>query len=143
MLIGHNKFPDNIIQVMPMRTQTYGLCYKLQFSNPLPDPPNAPLALFMINYAKGIDKLKKIKLLIASNNTWQGIITDNWPYSKMPPLIEQKFTPNVYKVTFVNMEENIWKFRKGDENFNKCIENKDDGKCLSIFDVTFDESKDR
>ena len=108
----------------------------------MPDPPDA-LILTIVNNGKGIDKLKKINILIASNNTWQGIIINGWPYSKAPTLLEQKFIPNVYKMAYVHLEENLWKNRNGYTNFNKCIMDKDDGNCLSIFDIKTNEMENR
>ena len=140
--IGFNKFVDNTIKLTPVRTIYHGLCYKIQFSNSFPDFPEA-LTLIVLENTSGRDELKKINMLIASNNTWQGIIINNWPYNKAPPLIEQKFIPNVMKMAYVHLEENVWKKRTGNENFKKCMENKVDNKCVSIFDITSNEAKNQ
>ena len=39
--------------------------------------------MFIISsFNQGIDKLENIDLIIAANDTWQGIVEDNWPYSQ-------------------------------------------------------------
>ena len=95
------------------------------------------------SWTQEIDKLSRVYLMLASDNTWQGIVFNKWPYSKAPPLIEQKFVTNAYKMAHIHLEENLWKSRNGYGDFNKCVEDKDDEKCVSIFDITFDKSTKR
>ena len=38
--------------------------------------------IFIGSSIQSKDKLEKIHLMIAANNTWQGIVGYNWPYSK-------------------------------------------------------------
>ena len=74
------------IEVIPVRTIYRGLCYKLKLSNPLPLSSitlNPDYFMFHItSFIQGIDSLKHIDLMIAANNTWQGIVGNNWPYSQ-------------------------------------------------------------
>ena len=74
------------IELIPVRTIYRGLCYKLKLSNPLPLSSitlNPDYFLFHISsFIQGIDKLEHIDLMIAANNTWQGIVGNNWPYSQ-------------------------------------------------------------
>ena len=58
-----------------------GLCYKMTASKPMPLNPDNFL-FFVSNFNQSEDKLEKINLMIAANDTWQGIIGDYWPYSK-------------------------------------------------------------
>ena len=64
---------DGNIDVQPIRTLLRGICYKLTFSDPLTlDMYNSnSLVLFVSSYN---DDLKKIQLMIAEKNTWQGIV---------------------------------------------------------------------
>ena len=131
---------NNGIEITPIKTIINGLCYKIQLSNSLPNPPDF-FKLTLYSPENGRDKIEKIRMLIASNNTWQGIINSNWPYSRAPPLIQKEFTPNIHKVVRINLEENVWKLRSGIEDFNKCMKDKDNGKCLSLFDISPNEYK--
>ena len=74
------------IELIPVRTIYRGLCYKLKLSNPLPSSSialNPDYFMFHISsFIQGIDKLEHIDLMIAANNTWQGIVGNNWPYSQ-------------------------------------------------------------
>ena len=127
------------MEVTPVKTQYHGLCYKLQLLKPLPDPPYS-LGLGIRTFGKDRDRLKKVNVLIASNNTWQGIITNNWPY-KAPPLIGGKFVPDKYNMVDIRLKENLKKFRRGYDDFNQCMKDKDNKKCVSIFDLTINESQ--
>ena len=76
-----NNFVDYLgkngtLEVIPIRTMTKGLCYKLTPSNPL------QMNFFIGSSIQGLDKLEKINLMIAANDTWQGIVAGRWPYSK-------------------------------------------------------------
>ena len=74
------------IELIPVRTIYRGLCYKLKLSNPLPSNSialNPDYFIFQISsFTQGIDKMDHIDLMIAANNTWQGIVGNNWPYSQ-------------------------------------------------------------
>ena len=74
------------IELIPVRTIYRGLCYKLKLSKPLLlnsvtlDPDY--FIFFVSSFVKGIDELEHVDLMIAANNTWQGVVGDIWPYSK-------------------------------------------------------------
>jgi hypothetical protein len=80
--------------VIPVRTVFQGLCYKLKLSNPLPlnsvtlNPEY--FSFYVSSFSQGIDKLEKINLMIAANNTWQGIVENNWPYSQGREISKKK-----------------------------------------------------
>ena len=67
------------------------------------------LTLLITSSDLGIDTLRQMHLLIAANNTWQGIIHKSWPYGKTPPFIYGDFALESYKLFFIHLEENIWK----------------------------------
>ena len=118
--------------MLPVQTPLLGLCYKLIFSTPLPDYPKH-LSLVIDVSSQGIDSLKKIHLLIASPDTWTGIIPKMWPYSKVPPLIHGDLELRIMNSYFIELEENIWNQRTGNIDFNTCMGDINE-KCASIFD---------
>ena len=78
---SHNYYVDyfgnnGTIEIIPVRT-TQGLCYKLT-----PSEPPGYMNIFIGSSSQSKDKLEKINLMIAANNTWQGIVGNKWPYSK-------------------------------------------------------------
>ena len=83
--LGTHNYNDYLstrrIEVIPVRTIFQGLCYKLKLSNPLPKNQGY-FVIFVTSSIQGVDKLEKIDLMIAANDTWQGIVTNNWPYNK-------------------------------------------------------------
>ena len=79
------------IETIPIRTVLRGLCYKLKLSNPLPLIPD--YLYLVISSNQTIDKLEKINLMIAANDTWQGLVGNNWPYSKGLKISEGFFNP--------------------------------------------------
>ena len=66
------------IEVIPVRTIFQGLCYKLKLSKSLPLNPDY-FIIFVTSSIQDGDKLEKIDLMIAADDTWQGIVSDNWP----------------------------------------------------------------
>ena len=66
------------LEIIPVRTTTQGLCYKLTLSNIHMNE----LVFFIGSSIQGLDKLEKINLMIATNDTWQGIVGNKWPYTK-------------------------------------------------------------
>ena len=82
-----NYFGKNgTIEIIPIRTTTQGLCYKLTISDP------EYMNIFIGSSNHSIDKLEKINLMIAANNTWQGIVGYNWPYSKGLKISKRLYT---------------------------------------------------
>ena len=79
----HNYYVDyygnnGTIEIIPIRTTNQGLCYKLTPSDSEPGYMN----IFIGSSNQSIDKLEKINLMIATHNTWQGIVGFKWPYTK-------------------------------------------------------------
>ena len=90
-----------------------------------------------------IDRLKKVHLFIASENTWQGIIINHWPYDQSPPIISLNFLQNSAAMALIDLSENVFKNREGDTNYTKCFNTKTDDNCTSIFDIAYDENLNR
>ena len=88
--------------MLPVQTPLLGLCYKLNFSTPLPDYPHH-LSLVINTECQGADSLKKIRLLIASEDTWTGIIPKMWPYSRVPPLIHEDLELKIMHSYFIEL----------------------------------------
>ena len=118
-----------------------GLCYKLNVSKSfIPTGDHGLLdsgfGLMLKSYNKGIDKLAKFKLIIAAENTWQGIIYDKWFYSgKAPPIINADLIPGLSKNYFIDLEANIWNYKNGKTSFDSCVAKNEKESCLSIFDT--------
>ena len=122
------------IEVAPIKSGTSGLCYKVKFSDPLPYYPDYE-TLVISSSTQGIDKLEKVNILVASSNTWQGIFSKRWPYSKSTPLsIDGIFSTEVTNIFMVDLEENVWKSRDGNSNFDECMDDRYMKDCKSIFD---------
>ena len=90
-----------------------------------------------------IDRVKKVHLLIASENTWQGIVTNTWPYDLSPPIITRDFLQSSATMAIIDLSENVFKNRNGDTDYKKCFNTKSDNKCTSMFDISFDEHLNR
>ena len=73
--VGVHKYDnEGKIEVIPVPTILRGLCYKIKFSKPLLYNPDwtSYRQLIVSSSVKGVDELKNIDILIASENTWQG-----------------------------------------------------------------------
>ena len=74
--IGTQEHHGRRIEMQPLITRAKGMCFKLNFSNSLEDQED-PLILYVSNLN---DEVKKIHIIIAEKNTWQG--------TKMPTAVE-------------------------------------------------------
>jgi hypothetical protein len=72
----------------------------LKLSDPLTANPNY-FPFLVSSYIQGIDKLEKMNLMIAANNTWQGIVGDNWPYGQGKKISKKKSRPRYHKTYYV------------------------------------------
>ena len=68
--IGKHDYNGTRIEVVPIRTISYGLCYKFNMSNPFPSFDTLQMAIGSSSLET--DKLNKVDLFIAAENTWQG-----------------------------------------------------------------------
>ena len=96
------------------------------------------LQLFISSSASSVDKLENLLFFIASDNTWQGVVINDWPYSNTPPLVRGVFSTETRSEISVDLDENMWKYREGVSDFDECM---NDGlndqpmkECVSIFD---------
>ena len=137
--IGKHDYFGLQLTLLPVRTMHRGLCYKLE---PLSDQ-SLPLYLIVTSSSKNEDKLKKIHLFVASNNTWQGTIIVRWPYSKVPPLVTGEFDTESYKIITVDLKENQWNYRTGVSDFDDCMNEYNSSKCSSIFDPALCEYQNK
>ena len=69
--IGNHDYNGTRIEVVPIKTMGHGLCYKFNMSNPFPFYGNM-LHMVIGSSDLGTDKLNKVDLFIAAENTWQG-----------------------------------------------------------------------
>ena len=95
------------------------------------------LKLIISSSTSGVDKLERILFYIASDDTWQGVIINDWPYSNTPLLVMGVFSTEITSLISVDLGQNIWKYRKGISDFNECMNTMYDQpmqECISIFD---------
>ena len=92
------------------------------------------MILYTSTSLSGINKLKKMNLFIASEETWQGVIGKTWPYSKFPLALSGKFQTKIMDIHFAWIEENDWKFLEGKTDFDECMDDNQSQHCVSIFD---------
>ena len=130
--IGEHDYYGTRIEVVPIRTMVDGLCYKFNLSNPFPSYNR--LQIVIGSSILGTDKLNKVDLFIAAENTWQGLIYHDWPYSKIPLTASGVFSTEVAKIITIDLEENVWNYRDGEDNFGDCMNGLQRSKCASIFD---------
>ena len=131
--IGEQDYNGTRIEVVPIRTVGNGLCYKFHLTNPFPLYGYA-LQMVIGSSNLGTDKLNKVDLFIAAENTWQGTIISDWPYSKIPFAASGVFSTNLISIVNVDLEENVWNYRDGKENIDECMNGLNTNPCASIFD---------
>ena len=127
--IGNNDYLNTKIEVTPIRTLVNGLCYKFKMPGLV-----SPWQFLVSSSTLGVDKIEKLDFYVASDNTWQGVIINNWPYSNTPLLVRGVFSTKTTSAIFVDMDENIWKYRKGISDFDECMNNQPMPECVSILD---------
>ena len=96
------------------------------------------LKLIISSSTSGVDKLEQLLFYIASDDTWQGVIINDWPYSNTPLLVTGDFSTETTSLISVDLYENVWKYRKGMYDFNECMNTTTNDQpmqeCISIFD---------
>ena len=92
------------------------------------------LTLVMSSSTSSVDKLENLLFYIASDNTWQGVIINDWPYSNTPLLVKGVFSTETTSSISVDLDENIWKYREGMSDFDECMSDQPIKECISIFD---------
>ena len=133
LYLGSNDYFNETIKVTPVTTLLDGLCYRFKMPNSLLSS-NKSLQLVIGSSTSGLDKLEKLNFYTASDNTWQGVIMNKWPYSNTPMLFSGVFSTETFSSVMVDLDENIWKYRKGISDFDECMNDQPMQECISIFD---------
>ena len=135
MEVGTFEYFGQTIETTPIRT-TFALCYKVESKSKFDDDT---AMIFLVydqkdNYVD-IDKLKSIKLYVAANNTWQGVIYGTWPNTKNPLKVIGKFLKDSNNLYSVPIEVTERRHLKGYGNYSECVDqNESIGQsCKSIF----------
>ena len=135
--VGTHDYFGNTIDVLPIPTIGSGLCYKLELSKEtIPINSDLFFTLLMTTYVQGVDQLKGFKLMIASSNTWQGLVYDKWPYKKVPPIFTGELNSLLIAQIELELEESVWNYRNGEDDFDLCMKANETNQCESIFDTS-------
>ena len=138
METGKNDYFGKEIYVEEIQTLHSGLCYKLELtSKDIIPVANGVENSFMLRIQckkNGTDRLSKVNLMLAANNTWQGISFGYWPYSQNPSDIFGNLKENMIEIINVKLEENVWKYQNGKDGFRECLGMENKLNCSSIFD---------
>ena len=128
--VGKHNYFGFELELFPVRTLLRGLCYKLEMSREKP----LWLHLIVSSSSKAKDRLKRVDLFMAAENTWQGTI-HKWPYSKVPPFVTGELDTESYKLIPIEIKkENQWNWRSGISGFDNCMNDGNASECSSIFD---------
>ena len=110
--IGTHDYFNTTIEVTPVNTLVHGMCYRFKMPHSIPSQQGSQ-RLFISSSTSGVDKLKNVLFYIASENTWQRVIINNWPYSNTQLklglkflLIWMKIYGNIVKECLILM--NVW-----------------------------------
>ena len=90
--------------------------------------------------------LKGINWHVAANNTWQGIISGQWPYDNIPSKFNGNLKKKNYSFTDIRLKEHKWNYLNGNTSFEKCfnkVTNSNDQSCHSIFDPNLSKYEKR
>ena len=134
--LGANEYFGNQIDAVQVITIAKGLCYKLEFlEKSIPTDRDSSFIFIMKSSLQGVDKLKSFNLMIASNNTWQGLVYSTWPYEKTPPVVTKDLVFGKTGQAQISLKEHRWNYRNGTKNFNLCMCRSEENHCKPIFDV--------
>ena len=93
--------------------------------------------MFFVKYrANTNDTLESIKLYVAANNTWQGVIYGAWPNIKNPLKVIGKFSRDGdHNIYYVPIEVTERSHLSGVDDYSQCIDQKESvgQSCKSIF----------
>ena len=110
----------------------------------MPLEPYGGIYLMITTSDQGNDNLQGINLFMAAKNTWQGAITEDWPYNNIPQKLRANFKQNFTHYYPTNLREDVWKYLEGQSDFDHCLAqaryNKEFGgiHCDSIFHLSVD-----
>ena len=141
---NYDYFPNNKIDISYIRTAKSGLCYKLELEKPFPFESFPFLAIMVTSNSKGDDKLTKVNLMVAGKNTWQGIISDVWPYDQVPLKIGKDMRPGYSDIYDIKLKEELWKNLEGHNEFDDCMNELDSVQgCISMFEPQTHRTENR
>ena len=89
----------------------------------------------MTNSVEGMDKLEGFRLMIASSNTWQGIVYGE-KYKKAISIVTGNLLPGLISFVKIELEESIWNYYNGEDGFEGCMLGNEKNICKSIFDTS-------
>ena len=142
--VGKHQYKGNItIEMYPILTFR-ALCYKIEYITKMPLEPYGGIYLMITTSDQGNDNLQGIHLFMAAKNTWQGAITEDWPYNNIPQKLKSNFKQNFTHYYPTNLREDVWKYLEGQSDFDHCLGqaryNKEFGgiHCDSIFHLSVD-----
>ena len=135
--LGANEYSGYQIDAAQIVTIGKGLCYKLEFlEKSIPTNVDESFTFTMqASSLQGVDKLKSFHLMIASNNTWQGLVYASWPNDKIPPVVTKDVVLGDSVRVQIFLKENLWNYQNGEKDFNLCMSRSEGNHCKSIFDV--------
>ena len=118
--IGKHQYSGNItIEVYPILTFR-ALCYKIEYVSQMPPEPHG-IYLTVTTSDKGVNKLQGINWFPAATNTWQGVITEDWPYNNIPQKLSGNFKQSFTNYFPIKLREDVWKYLEGESDFDSCI----------------------
>ena len=133
--VGTNNYFGKEINVLPITTITKGLCYKLELSKGAIGMGRENLKIEMSSLVRGIDKLQGFSLMIASRNTWQGVVYGE-KYKKAISIVTGNLFSGLIAFVKIELEESIWNYNNGEGNFDICMQENKKNNCKSIFDTS-------
>ena len=134
MKVGTHNYFGNEINVNPITTISKGLCYKLELSKGA-IPIKGNFKMEMSSLVQGIDKLQGFSLMIASRNTWQGVVYGE-KYKKAISIVTGNLLPGLIAFVKIELEERIWNYNNGEGDFDVCMQENKKNNCKSIFDTS-------
>ena len=133
--VGEHDYFGKKMNVLPIPTIGRGLCYKLELSNgTIPTDSQKPL-MALKSTVQGMDKLKGFSLMIASRNTWQGVVYGE-KYKKAISIVTGNLLSGLIAFVKIELEESIWNYNNGEGNFDICMQENKKNNCKSIFDTS-------
>ena len=136
---NYDYFPNNKMDVSYIYTVKNGLCYKLELENPF-----SFIQIMMNSNLEGMDRLTKVNLMVAGKNTWQGIISNVWPYNQVPLKIAKDMRPGYSEIYNIKLKEELWKKLEGHGKFDDCMNNLDFKQgCISMFEPQRNQNENR
>jgi hypothetical protein len=144
--VGKHRYKGNItIEMYPILTFR-ALCYKIEYITKMPLEPYGGIYLVITTSDQGNDNLQGINWFIAAKNTWQGAISEDWPYNNIPQKLSGNFKQDFSNYYPINLREDVWKYLEGQSDIDHCLSqaryDKEFGgsHCDSIFHLSIDSN---